>query len=143
MKLKDKFIIILFLFFSTISFSKENFYDEAKNYFEIKEFEKAKFYFQRNLVFNPKDPKSYLYLAKIYDFEKDEKETEKNLKTTLLLQPDNEEAIYMMIDIELKRSNFSRVKELKLDFEKACFDLCEKLDTIQDRLKNFDTSNAS
>ena len=34
--------------------------------FEKKKIQKAKFLFQRNLIFNPKDSKSYLYLAKIY-----------------------------------------------------------------------------
>ena len=72
-----------------------------------------------------------------------EKETEKNLNSTLLLEPDNEEAMYMIIDIELKRSNFSKVKELQADFEKICTSLCEKITSINERLKNFDTSNES
>ena len=72
-----------------------------------------------------------------------EKEKEKNLNSTLLLEPDNEEAMYMIIDIELKRSNFSKVKELQADFEKICTSLCEKITSINERLKNFDTSNES
>ena len=66
-----------------------------------------------------------------------------NLNSTLLLEPDNEEAMYMIIDIELKRSNFSKVKELQADFEKICSILCEKITSINERLKNFDTSNES
>ncbi len=79
----------------------------------------------------------------IYEIEENEKETEKNLNSTLLLEPDNEEAMYMIIDIELKRSNFSKVKELQADFEKICTSLCEKITSINERLKNFDTSNES
>ena len=45
--------------------------------------------------------------------------------------------------IELKRSNFSKVKELQADFEKICTSLCEKITSINERLKNFDTSNES
>ena len=99
--------------------------------------------FQRNLVFEPKDSKSYLYLAKIFKIEENESESEKNIKSALLLDSKNEEAMYMMMDIELNRSNFSRVKELKSDFEKICNSLCDKLTSIQERLENFDTSNES
>ena len=51
--------------------------------------------------------------------------------------------MYMIIDIELKRSNFSKVKELRANFEKICTSLCEKITSINERLKNFDTSNES
>ena len=143
MKLKNKFFVIFFLLIFTNTIASENFFDNAKNLYEKKEYEKSKFLFQRNLVFNPKDSKSYLYLAKIYEIEENEKETEKNLNSTLLLEPDNEEAMYMIIDIELKRSNFSKVIELQSDFEKICTSLCEKIASIKERLKNFDTSNES
>ena len=63
------FCVLLFsLFFSIESIAKENFYAEAKNKFDKKKLEDSKFLFQRNIVFNPKDAKSYLYLAKIYNF---------------------------------------------------------------------------
>ena len=39
---------------------------------------------ERNIVFNPKDAKSYLYLAKIYNHEEDQNKEEYNLETTLL-----------------------------------------------------------
>ena len=143
MKLKNKFIIIYFIIFSSISHASENFFHEAKKLFEDKKIEKSKFLFQRNLVFNPKHAESYLYLAKIYEIEKNEKEKEKNLNSTLLIQPDNEEAMYMMIDIELNRSNFSEVKKLKYNIEKICSSLCEKIVSIEERLNNFENSNES
>ena len=138
-----KYLIIIFSFSVSNSFSNENFFIEAKNLYEKGKIKESKFLFQRNIVFNPKDSNSYLYLAKIYEIEENEKETEKNLNSTLLLEPDNEEAMYMIIDIELKRSNFSKVKELQADFEKICTSLCEKITSINERLKNFDTSNDS
>ena len=43
--------------------------------------------FERSIVFNPKDANSYLYLAKIYNIEEDQKKEEKNLEATLLIEP--------------------------------------------------------
>ena len=114
-------LIALFnLFIAIESHSKENFFEEAKNKYDQKKMEDSKFLFQRNIVFNPKDSKSYLYLAKIYNFEKNEVEELKNLKTTLLLDSENEEAMKMLIDIELEKSNFSEVKDLTKKFEIIC-----------------------
>ena len=143
MKLKNKILIVLFFFNISSSLAGENLFENAKKNFEQNNFEEAKFLFQRNLVFEPKDSKSYLYLAKIFKIEENESESEKNIKSALLLDSKNEEAMYMMMDIELNRSNFSRVKELKSDFEKICNSLCDKLTSIQERLENFDTSNES
>ena len=143
MKIIFKLIILISFFISLEVNSKEDFFDEAKKNFDLNKIEESKFLFQRNIVYNPKDAKSYLYLAKIYNIEENEKEEEKNLNTTLLLESKNEEAMYMIIDIELKRSNFSKVKELQADFEKICTSLCEKITSINERLKNFDTSNES
>ena len=132
---------ILASFFILISFevrANENFFNKAKDLFEEKKFEDSKFLFQRNIVFNPKDASSYLYLAKIYDSQGNKKELEKNLNTTLLLEPNNEEANYMLIDIELKRSNFIKVEELKKNFKNICLIMCEKLVLINSRLKELE-----
>ena len=135
----------VFIFSILISFcnAKENFFDEAKKLYEKEKYQDSKFLFQRNIVFNPKDAKSYLYLAKIFNLEENEKEEEKNLNTTLLLQPDNEVAIYMLIDIELTRSNFSKVKDLKKDFELICSSLCDKTSLIEERLKDIEAKDES
>ena len=143
MKTLFAFAIFLFFFnFSSVS-SKENFFVEAKNLFNKKKYEESKFLFQRNIVFNPKHAESYLYLAKIFEIEENESEELKNVNTTLLLDPKNEEALYMLIDIKLERSNFTEVKELQKRFEIACNSLCEKKDSIEKRLKNFETNNES
>ena len=143
--MKTIFIFTLFLFFFSFGnvSSKESFFKEAKNYFDKKEFEKSKFLFQRNIVFNPTHAESYLYLAKIFKIEENESEKLKNVNTTLLLDPKNEEALYMLIDIKLERSNFTEAKKLQKKFEIACISLCNKKDSIEKRLKNFDTSNES
>ena len=142
-KLKLILGIILFLNLNNLVIAKENFFNDAKNKFDEKKLEESKFLFQRNIVFNPKDAQSYLYLAKIYNSGENEKEEEKNLKSTLLLEPDNEEAMYMMINIELKKSNYSEVKSLIKDFTIICLELCEKTKTINKNLKNIEPKNES
>ena len=137
-------IILLYLVVSFSAFTKESdFFDEAKKLFEEEKYEDSKFLFQRNIVYNPKDSNSYLYLAKIFKIEEDKRSEEKNIKTSLLLDPKNEEAMYLLIDIELERSNFSRAKELKKDFEIICSKICEKLETIESRLIAFEKKDES
>ena len=126
---------------NNVSTAKENFFSEAKNMYDKKKLEESKFLFQRNIVFNPKDAQSYLYLAKIYNSEENEREEIKYLKTTLLLEPDNEEALYMLIDIELKKSNFSKVRDLTKNFKIICSTLCDKTQNINERLKNIEAKN--
>ena len=138
-----KYLIIIFSFSVSNSFSNENFFIEAKNLYEKGKIKESKFLFQRNIVFNPKDSKSYLYLAKIYESEENEIEEEKNINTTLLLEPNNEEAIYMLIDIKLEKSDINKVKELKKKFEIVCSTLCSKIDSIDKRLNNIDVENES
>jgi len=137
-------IILLYLVVSFSAFAKEsNFFDEAKKLFEEEKYEDSKFLFQRNIVYNPKDSNSYLYLAKIFKIEEDKRSEEKNIKTSLLLDPKNEEAMYLLIDMELERSNFSRAKELKQDFEIICLKMCKKLETIESRLIAFEKKDES
>ena len=140
-----KFLIISLLFFniSNICFSKENTFEDAKNKYEENKLSESKFLFQRNIVFNPKNAESYLYLAKIYNLEENQNEEEKNLSTTLLLEPNNEEATYMLINIELKKSNYSKVKELTKTFKIICNKLCKNLKEINDTLKNIEPKNES
>ena len=123
--------------------ANENFFEKAKKKFDQNKLEDSKFLFQRNIVFNPKHAKSYLYLAKIYNSEENQREEEKNLNTTLLLEPDNEEAMYMLINVELKKSNYSKVKKLTESFLIICKKLCEKTKTINETLKNIEPKNES
>ena len=143
--MKKKFIytFLLFVFFNTIANAKENFFVEAKVLFDNQKFEDSKFLFHRNIVFNPKDAKSYLYLAKIFKKEDNEGEFNKNLKTTLLLEPTNEEAIYMMIEFKLERSNFLEVRELTEDLKQVCSSYCDRIASIYERLKNIEEAGKS
>ena len=138
-----KFALLIFIIITTNAISKEDFFNEAKSLYDNGEIKLSKFYFQRNIVFNPKHSESYLYLAKIYKTEENEIEEEKNINTTLLLEPDNEEAMYMLIDIKLKKSDYKKVKELKTQFEVVCKSLCIKIESIDERLKNIEVKNES
>ena len=138
-----KYFLIIFILFNVKVLAKENFFDEAKILFEEGKIEESKFLFQRNIVFNPKDSKSYLYLAKIFESEENETEEEKNINTTLLLEPDNEEAMYMLIDMKLEKSDIQMVEELRDKFKIICSTLCSKIDSIEERLSNIDVNNGS
>ena len=137
--MKKFFTFIIFFGLCSSTFAqKNNFFDEAKMLFDEEKYEESKFLFQRNIVYNPKNAQSYLYLAKIFDLEENKTEQEKYINSTLLLEPKNEEAMYLLIDIELKRSNFSKVEELKMNFKKICLSMCEKLASINSRLKELE-----
>ena len=123
--------------------AESSFFVEGKKKFNEKKYKESKFLFQRSIVFNPKDQNSYLYLAKIYNFEENKKEEKKNIDTVLLLDPKNEEANYMLMEIELKRSNYSKVKELADNFSKICNKLCNKKNSILESLKNLEPKNES
>ena len=142
-KIKLLLIIFIFLNYTNLIFSAENVFEEGKQKYNEKKFDDSKFLFQRNIVFNPKDAKSYLYLAKIYKLEKNEKEEEKNINTVLLLEPKNEEAIYILMEIQLTKSNYSKVKELSENFIKICENLCDKNQSILESLKNLEPKNES
>ena len=138
-----KFISLIFLIvsFQSNSFSKESFFNEAIKLYEKEKYEDARFLFERNIVFNPKDANSYLYLAKIYNQEENQRKEEYNLETTLLIEPDNEEALLMLMKIALEKSNYEKVKDLSDKFVKVCKNLCNENKDIQESLKNIEPEN--
>ena len=136
-------LVFLIVSFQSNSFSKENFFNEAIKLYEKEKYEDARFLFERNIVFNPKDANSYLYLAKIYNHEEDQRKEESNLETTLLIDPQNEEAILMLMKIALEKSNYDKVKELSETFVQVCKSLCDENNEILESLKNLEPSNES
>jgi tetratricopeptide (TPR) repeat protein len=137
-------LLLTFFLFNIVSKANENnYFNEAKDLFDKEKYKDSKFLFHRNIVYNPKDSESYLYLAKIFKIEEDKRQEEKNIKTTLLLDPQNEEAMFLLIDMELDRSNFSKADELSKDFKKICVEMCEKISSIESRLKDFERKDAS
>jgi len=123
------------------SLSNENFFNKGLELYNKKELQDARFMFERSIVFNPKHSNSYLYLAKIYNLENDQKKEEKNLETTLLIEPDNEEAILMLMKIALEKSNYSKVKDLSNKFTEVCKILCDENKSILESLANLEPKN--
>ena len=137
-------LILLFYFSLNIfsySYAEENFFDKGLQLYEAKKYEDALFMFERGIVYNPKDSDSYLYLAKIYNHQEDQDKEEKNLDATLLIEPDNEEALLMSMKIALERSNYSKVKDLSKTFSKVCKKLCTENKEIQETLENIEPKN--
>ena len=143
-KLIINLVVIFFLtFFQTYAFSKENFFESALDLYEKEKYDEARFLFERNIVFNPKDANSYLYLAKIYNYEDNQRKEEFNLETTILIDPINEEALLMLMKIALEKSNYKKVNELSETFAKVCINLCNENKKIQESLKNIEPENES
>ena len=143
MNRKIKYIIFFYLVINifNISFGNEKFFNKGLMLYKDKKYDDARFMFERSIVFNPKDSNSYLYLAKIYNAEDDQKREEKNLEATLLIEPDNEEAILMSMKIALKKSNYLKVKDLSKIFSKICKNLCEENKGILETLANIEPKN--
>ena len=137
-------ISLFFLFgFTNLTLAKENFFTEGVKLFNAKKYDDAKFFFERSIVFDPKHANSYLYLAKIYKEQENQKKEEKNLDTTLLIDPINEEASLMLMEIGIKKTNYSKVKELSERFTQVCKNLCNENKKILQDLKNLEPKNES
>ena len=136
-------ITVFYIAITSLSYSigNENFFDQGLKLFNDKKYDDARFLFERSIVFNPKNSSSYLYLAKIYNIEEDQDKEEKNLKTALLIEPENEEAILMYMKIALKKSNYSKVKDLSKTFTKVCKKLCDENKGILETLSNIEPKN--
>jgi len=136
--LKAITIFYIFINISNVSIGSENFFKKGLELYNDKNFVDAQFMFERSIVFNPKDSNSYLYLAKIYNHKEDKQKEEKNLKTSLLIEPNNEEAILMLMKISLEKSNYSKVKELSKTFSEVCKKLCDENKDILETLNNIE-----
>jgi tetratricopeptide (TPR) repeat protein len=143
--MKKKILIVITYFFLSIfvyevSYTKNLYFEDGKKLFDIKKYKKSKFYFEKDIVFNPKNESSYLYLAKIFKEEKKDSLEENNLDTVLLLNPKNEEAIYLLALLNIKKSNFTKAKELILTMSSVCKKMCSKKSELQVMLNSLQKS---
>tara|TARA_B100000609_G_C17059198_1_gene353135 strand:- start:26 stop:448 length:423 start_codon:yes stop_codon:yes gene_type:complete len=136
MKIKLLKIVICFFVLTSPSLSNTNFFEEGLNFFKNKKFEKAKFKFEQDIVFNPKSEMSYLYLSKIFKNLKNKDLEEQNLKTVILLNPENEEAIYFLAKLKLNESDYKKSKELNTKLLKLCNKFCDKSKKLQKEIEN-------
>ena len=136
-------VFFVLFFINTNVLSKESsYFIEGMKHFKNKEFDKSKIFFERDLVFNPKSEKSYLYLAKIFENKENIEEEEINLKNVLLLNPINDEAIYMLTLIKINQSNYSEAEELINKFTLVCKSFCSKKKEIESKFKKLNPENA-
>tara|TARA_B100000780_G_scaffold79324_1_gene53825 strand:- start:10327 stop:10752 length:426 start_codon:yes stop_codon:yes gene_type:complete len=128
--------IFFFIFNLNTSYAKNSDFEEGKKLFESEKYLASKFYFEKDIVFNPKSENSYLYLAKIFKKQKKDNLEENNLNTVLLLNPKNEEAIYLLTIYNIKKSNFLKAKELILTMTIVCEKLCSTKNELQEKLNS-------
>ena len=136
-------IIVIYLFLFSGGLTKESkYFYEGVELFQNKKFNKSKIFFEKDIVFYPKSEKSYLYLAKIFYQNNNDEEEEINLNTVLLLNPQNDEAMYMLALLKIKQSDYDQAKELIENFTLICKSFCSKKDEIQEKLKKITPENA-
>ena len=130
--------IIITFFLSLIFFeavqASNSYFEKGKKLFDNKKYLDSKFYFEKDIVFNPKSENSYLYLAKIFKEEENDSLEKNNLNTVLLLNPRNEEAIYLLTLLSIKNSNFSKAKELIGTLNLVCKKMCSSKLELQSKL---------
>ena len=136
-------VLIIYLFFISSGFAvKSNYFDKGKLLFDKKNFEKSKIFFEKDIVFNPQSEKSYLFLAKIFNENDNDEEQEVNLSNVLLLNPKNDEAIYMLTLLKIKQSDYNEAKELIKKFILVCESFCSKRAEIQEKFDKLIPKNA-
>ena len=135
---KKVYLIFLFLFFSNTLLAENNFFLEGKRLFALKKYKDSKLEFERDIVFNPKNEKSYLYLARIFNTEKNDVMEEQNLNTVILLNPKNEEAVFLLALLKIKKSDYTGSDELIKTFEKICIKTCERQAELKIKFKDLE-----
>ena len=125
-------IFFIYLFWSpNLKSAQLNNFEEGVKLYNKKNFKESKIFFERDIVFNPKNQSSYLYLAKIFKKNENDEEQEINLNNVLLLEPQNDEAIYLLTLLKIKQSDYERSKELIDQFTLVCKNFCKKEDEIK------------
>ena len=128
-------IIFILVFLSNNLLAQTNYFSQGLTLFEKKDFEKAKFKFEQDIVFNPKNEKSYLFLSKIFNKLGKEDLEEKNLNTVILLNPKNEEAVFNLAKLKLKKSDYSESKNLIEKLEIFCKNYCQKNQNLKSEIE--------
>ena len=135
-------IFFVYLLFISSGLSKEsNYFKKGLEHFKKKEFVKSKILFERDIVFNPMSEKSYLYLAKIFNINENDIDQETNLNNVLLINPQNEEAIYMLMLLKIKLSDYNKANELLGNFLLVCNSFCSKKNELEKKLKKLSPGN--
>tara|TARA_A100001011_G_C14256917_1_gene820467 strand:- start:558 stop:980 length:423 start_codon:yes stop_codon:yes gene_type:complete len=128
-------LLVLFLF-QNILFAKSEYFQEGINLYNNNNFKDAKFKFEQDIVLNPKNEHSYLYLSKIFNKQDKKNLEEQNLNTVILLNPKNEEAIYQLAKLKLNASDYKKSKELNKILDSICTNFCNKSEKLKKEIEN-------
>ena len=136
--MRKYFLNIFFIFFLAPNLlnAKTKFFQEGISLFNKNKFDDARFKFEQDIVFNPKNELSYLYLSKIYNKQDKQKLEEQNLNTVMLLNPNNEEAIYNLAKLKLSSSDYQKSKELNKKLKTICSNFCSQSDKLKSEIEN-------
>ena len=129
-------IIIAIFFLPNILEANTQYFNEGLSLYKIKKYEEAKFKFEQDIVFNPKSESSYLYLSKIFKYFKKKDLEEQNLKTVILLNPLNEEAILNLAKLKLDSSDYKKSKELNDRLISLCTKFCKQSQKLKKEIEN-------
>ena len=127
---------IILTFYLSALMANTKYFEEGLNLFKNKKYQEAKFKFEQDIVFNPKNEKSYLYLSKIFKNLDKKNLEEQNLKTVILLNPQNEEAIYNLAKLKLDTSDYKKSKELNNKLISLCKKLCKQSQKLKIEIDN-------
>ena len=129
-------IIFFPILISGSLFANTDYFNEGLIFYEKKEFDKAKFKFEQDIVFNPKNERSYLYLSKIFNVQKEQEQEEKNLNTVILLNPKNEDAVFSLAKLKLNDSDYKESKKLIDRLLSFCKSYCQKSKKLKIEIEN-------
>ena len=130
-----KICLIICLLPNTLT-ANTKYFKQGIDLYKSKKFDEAKFKFEQDIVFNPKNEMSYLYLSKIFRNLNNKNLEEQNLNTVILINPENEEAIYNLAKLKLDSSDFKKSEELNNKLMSLCNNFCEKSKKLKKEIEN-------
>ena len=131
-----KLLKIIFIFFIVNNnlLANTDYFNQGLILYKKNDLEKAKFKFEQDLVLNPKNEKSYLYLSKIFNTQNKKKLEEQNLNTVILLDPKNEEAVFSLAKLKLEESDYIESKKMIENLLKFCKNYCQKSSELKTQI---------
>ncbi|RPG63127.1 MAG: hypothetical protein CBD98_001190 [Flavobacteriaceae bacterium TMED238] len=129
-------LILIIILIPNALLAKTKYFQEGIDLYKNNKFNEAKFKFEQDIVFNPKNELSYLYLSKIFKKQDKKDLEEQNLKTVILLNPKNEEAIYYLAKLKLNLSDYKKSKELNDKLSSLCNKFCNKSFKLNIEIEN-------
>ena len=136
MKITTFKFTLIFLLLTNFLYAKSEYFNEGVNLYNKEKFQEAQFKFEQEIVFNPKSELSYLYLSKIFNKLDKKILEEENLKTVMLLNPKNEEAIYNLAKLKLASSDYKKSRELYDRLSAICTKFCSKNNELKIEIEN-------